>query len=206
MSRFGPDPRAFFDSVYREVAPWDVGEAQPALAALLDEIPPEGPVLDVGCGTGDLALALARGGLAVVGIDFAEGAIAEARERARSLPPEVAARLELRVGDAFRLRELGRRFGAVVDSGFLHTLDAAQRDLVLREVAEVLLPGGRYYLLAFAVEFPLPNTPMRVTEEEVRTRFAAAEGWTVRLARPAAFESRIAPVPAIAACAERLPT
>ena len=31
MSRFGPGPQAFFDAVYRDPAPWDIGEAQPAL-------------------------------------------------------------------------------------------------------------------------------------------------------------------------------
>ena len=42
MSRFGPDPRAFFEAVYEETAPWDIGGAQPALVALLDEHPPKG--------------------------------------------------------------------------------------------------------------------------------------------------------------------
>ena len=31
MSRFGDDPRAFFDGVYQGVAPWGIGAAQPAL-------------------------------------------------------------------------------------------------------------------------------------------------------------------------------
>jgi hypothetical protein len=37
----------FFDLAYRETPPWDVGETQPALIALLDEYPPAGPILDV---------------------------------------------------------------------------------------------------------------------------------------------------------------
>ena len=63
MSRFGPDPHAFFDAVYRETPPWDVGGPQPALSSLFAEHPPAGPVLDVGCGSGDLAVALSRDGL-----------------------------------------------------------------------------------------------------------------------------------------------
>ena len=47
MSRFGSDPRAFCEAVYREPAPWDIGDPQPAMAARLAEYPPEGPVLDV---------------------------------------------------------------------------------------------------------------------------------------------------------------
>ena len=63
MSRFGPDPQAFFDAVYRETAPWDVGGAQPALSDLLAAHPPTSPILDVGCGTGELAITLAVSGL-----------------------------------------------------------------------------------------------------------------------------------------------
>ncbi len=48
MSRFGPDPLAFFEAIYQEPAPWDIGGPQPAMVALLAEYPPEGPVLDVG--------------------------------------------------------------------------------------------------------------------------------------------------------------
>src|SRR5690606_8273194 len=82
MTRFGPDPQAFFDGIYQDVAPWDVGRAQPALTELLEEHPPHGPVLDLGCGTGDLAIHIARQGLEVLGVDTAATAIAEARGRA----------------------------------------------------------------------------------------------------------------------------
>lgn len=83
MSRFGSDPRAFFDSVYRQIPPWEVGGPQPALWALLDEYPPQGPALDLGCGSGDLAIALARRSLEVVGIDFADAAVAQARGKTK---------------------------------------------------------------------------------------------------------------------------
>jgi SAM-dependent methyltransferase len=202
MRRFSPD---FFASVYRETPPWDIGAPQPALDALLDEHPPAEPVLDVGCGSGDLAIALARRGLHVLGIDFVEAAIAQARARAGALPPDAAGRLELRVADALRPSLLEQRFGAVVDSGFFHVLEPDQRDGFVDELAATLLPGGRYYLLAFATEFPMPNTPMKVSEDELRARFTADRGWRIVTARPAQFLSRFAPVPAVAACIERVP-
>lgn len=201
MSRFDP---GFFDLVYRETPPWDVGQVQPALDALLDAHPPAGPVLDVGCGSGDLALTIARRGLPVLGIDVVEAAIAQARAKAQAEKPETAQLLEFRVADALRPSLLGRRFGAVVDSGFFHVLEAEQRDVFVDELAATLLPGGRYYLLAFAIEFPMPNTPLLVSEDELRARFTAEKGWRIGEVRPAQFISRMAPVAAIAACIERI--
>lgn len=202
MSGFGPDAQDVFRRLYDDVPPWDVGDAQPALSALLDAHPPVAPVLDAGCGSGDLAVALARRGHEVVGVDYVEAAIAQARAKSAAEPPEVAARLHFVVADATRPSALGR-FGAVVDSGFFHVLDDAQRDAFVGELAQALVEGGRYYLLAFATDFGIPNTPRRVTADEVRARFGAANGWRVVALHEARFENRIAPVPATAACIER---
>jgi hypothetical protein len=69
-----------------------------------------------------------------------------------------------------------------------------------------LLPGSRYYLLAFAIEFGIANAPRAITEEELRARFTEAKGWLLRDIHPAEFLSRVAaPTPAIRACVERLP-
>jgi SAM-dependent methyltransferase len=201
MSRFTSE---FFDSIYRETPPWNIGAVQPALLALFDEYPPTAPVLDVGCGSGDLAIALAQRGLHAVGVDVVEAAIAQARAKAEAEPPEVARLLEFQVGDALRPTLLQRRFGAVVDSGFFHLFEQDQRDAFARELADTLLPGGRLYLLEFATEFDMPNTPRKVTEDELWARFNAENGWRILSVRPAQFESRIAPVPAVAACIERL--
>lgn len=203
MSRFGADPLAFFTSVYDDVAPWDVGGPQPALSALLSEFPPADPILDVGCGSGDLAIALAQRGQRVLGVDFVPAAIEQARGKAAELPAEAADRLDFRVGDALRPSELGQRFGAVTDSGFLHLFEPDQGDRFASELAAALVPGGRYYLLAFGVAFDIPNSPRAVREDELRARFSAEKGWRILACRPAEFQSRIAPVPAIAACIER---
>lgn len=203
MSRFGPDPRAFFDAVYQDVAPWDIGVAQPALLQLLDEHPPAEPVLDVGCGSGDLAIALARRRLEVVGVDFVESAVEQARAKARALPSDLGRRLRFEVGDALRPSRRGEPVGAVVDSGFLHLFDHEVRDRFAAELAATLRPGGRYYLLAFAVTFPIEHAPLQVDPDELAARFPAERGWRIRACRPAEFLSRVGTVPATAACLER---
>jgi hypothetical protein len=96
-----------------------------------------------------------------------------------------------------------REFRTVVDSGFLHLFDSEDRDRFVTDLAATLGPGGRYYLLAFAVTFPVPNLPLEVTEQEVRSRFTAERGWSIRLCRPAEFQSRVAPLPATCACLQR---
>jgi SAM-dependent methyltransferase len=206
VKKFEKDARPFFDSVYRDVPPWEVGGPQPALVELFNDYPPVGPVLDVGCGSGDLAIALAKRGLEVLGVDFVEAPVRQARGKAAALPLEIEQWLDFEVADASRPALLGRRFATVVDSGFMHVLDVEQTSRFVDDLAETLLPGGRYYLLAFATEFDLPNTPRRITEEELRRRFTHEEGWRILALRGAEFRNRIAPVQAISMCAERAPS
>lgn len=204
MPRFGPDPHAFFDTVYSAPAPWDIGDAQPALVELLAAHPPSEPVLDVGCGPGDLALWLARRGHTVLGVDFVESATAEARRRAESLPEEARARVAFEVGDALHPAAFGE-FGAVVDSGFFHLFDTDERDRFVDELSRALRPGGRYYLLAFAVTFPIDNAPLAVEPAELQERFTIDRGWRVVECRSAQFHSRVGVVPATCALIERVP-
>jgi len=175
------------------------------MLALLDAYPPVGPVLDVGCGTGDLALAIAGRGLHVLGLDLAPAAIEQACARAASLAPETASLIEFHVGDALRPSLLGRQFGAVVDSGFFHLFGPLERDSFARELAAVLVDGGRYYLLGFACDSPIPNAPRQVREDELRAPFSPERGWHVLALHAASFVTRSArgAVPAVAACFER---
>jgi SAM-dependent methyltransferase len=65
-------------------------------------------VLELGCGTGRVSIALARAGLAVVGIDSSTTMLDGARAKARELDPDTAGRLTLLEGDmrAFSLEQL----------------------------------------------------------------------------------------------------
>ena len=108
-----------------------------------------GSVLDAGCGTGRVAIELARRGIDVVGVDADASMLATARDRAPGLTW-----IEHDVGGI----DLGRVFDVVVMAGNvpLFTLAGTQRDLVAgcaRHVAPtgVLVAGfqlGRGYDLA----------------------------------------------------------
>jgi hypothetical protein len=93
----------------------------------------------------------------------------------------------------------------VFDSGFLHLLDAEESGRFIADVASLLARGDRYYVHAFAVEFPVANSPRAVTQDELRARFSESAGWRILEVRAAEFRNAVAPpVPAIAACIERL--
>jgi SAM-dependent methyltransferase len=205
MSRFGSDPLDFFNSVYQDIPPWDIGAPQPAMAELLNKYPPTGPILDLGCGSGDLSIYLAGLGYQVTGIDFVEKAVSNAREKAATLPPEAVRLLNFQVADAMKPSVLQRQFGAVVDSGFFHLFDPEQCDRLVEEVSRCLLPGGHYYLHEFDVEFPIANMPRKINASELQERFAPEKGWRIKEIQPVEFLSRVAPpVPATCACVERL--
>ncbi len=177
------------------------------MAALIEKYPPADPILDIGCGYGDLSIHLARLGHRVVGIDFVESAIRSAQNKADSLPHEIAQLLSFQVGNALNLSLLHKRVGAVVDSGFYHLFNPDQCDRLVDEVGSILSSHGCYYLHEFAVELPIPNMPRQITADELQARFTADKGWRIKEIQATEFLSRVAPpVPATCACVERLPT
>jgi SAM-dependent methyltransferase len=98
-----------------------------------------GEVLDLGCGTGRVALHLARRGHPVVGVDVEPELLAALAARANGLPVET---LDADARDF----ELGRRVPlALAPMQTLQLLDAtADRLACLRRVADHLEPGGRF--------------------------------------------------------------
>jgi SAM-dependent methyltransferase len=198
-----PGPR-FFEAVYLGEAPWDIGGPQPDLMRLIEEHPPTGTILDLGCGTGDLAIGLAASGFQVLGVDFVPAALDVARARLERLPEEQRRRVEFQLGDALQPSRWSGRIGAVVDSGFYHLFDAGTRDHLALELARALPPGGRYYMLGFAISLPAPDVPREVTPEEIETRFSPGAGWLLKALRAGRFETRgFDDVPSLAVCVER---
>jgi demethylmenaquinone methyltransferase/2-methoxy-6-polyprenyl-1,4-benzoquinol methylase len=101
--------------------------------------------LDVCCGTGDVAFALAAAGATVTGFDFSEPMLAVARNRARAVAP--GASPVFQQGDALNLPFADASFDVVTISYGLRNL--ADFDRGVRELARVLRPGGRLLVLDF---------------------------------------------------------
>lgn len=119
------------------------------------EVPPGGRAVDVCCGTGDLAILLARRvgpGGRVVGIDFSDEMLQIARRRATAAG--VSAVCRFAEGDAERLALPDREFdAATVGFGIRNVVHP---DVALRELRRVLRPGGRLGVL----EFSRPRNPL----------------------------------------------
>ena len=106
---------------------------------------PQGPVLDLGCGTGTEVIYMAGRGRRTIGIDFVPQAIAKARVKARKAG--VSDRTEFMVGDVTRLGELNLpQCSFALDMGCLHGLSPAGQSRYAGGLADVLIPGGRYLL------------------------------------------------------------
>lgn len=104
----------------------------------------DGPVLELGCGTGRIALPVARQGVALTGIDRSAAMLS--RARAKAARARLSARLRLVRGDIRDLPFRARRFRLVMAPyGVLQSL-TRERDLVqtLSSVARVLDRGGRF--------------------------------------------------------------
>jgi SAM-dependent methyltransferase len=98
-------------------------------------------VLDVACGTGNVAIPAARAGAVVTGVDIASNLLVQARERA--VAEGLVATFD--EGDAEALPYADATFDAVVT--MFGAMFAPRPEMVAAELARVLKPGG---LLAMA--------------------------------------------------------
>ena len=187
-----------WDGAYREEGefegppPWNIGEPQPELAALIAAGKFRSDVLDAGCGFAELSLALAAEGYTVVGIDLTPTAIAAAAKAAQERGLTNAS---FEQADITSFTGYDGRFNTVVDSTLFHSLPVDGRDGYLGSIHRAAAPGASYYVLVFAKgAFPaeMETKPNEVGEDELRA--AVSKYWEVDEIRPAYVHANIPPV------------
>ena len=101
-----------------------------------------GPVVELGVGTGRIAIPTAMAGVHVIGVDSSAGMLAMCTEQARRAG--VGSRLELREGD-LRRPPVAERVPLVTCPfrAYLHLSSDEERLEALAAARELLVPGGR---------------------------------------------------------------
>jgi cyclopropane fatty-acyl-phospholipid synthase-like methyltransferase len=178
---------SLFDLAYEDdhVPPWDIGRPQREIVDLANANQFAGSVLDLGCGTGENALYLASLGHETWGVDSSPNAIAKAKKKAQ----ERRLKVKFLVRDALELRDLGRTFDNIIDTGLFHTFSDEERPLYALTIAPVLRHGGKYYMLCFSDHETDLMGRRHVSQREINATFGS--GWRINYIRAARFEDNI---------------
>jgi SAM-dependent methyltransferase len=149
MSSRGHDPRAYgadvadqYDAIYS-----DFPQTTESIERLA-ELGGGGPLLELGIGTGRIALPLVRQGLDVHGIEASEAMVENLRRKPGGTEIPVA------LGDFSEVRGPGGPYTlAYLIFNTIFALPGPEEQLrCFRRVAEQLFPGGRFVIEAFVVD------------------------------------------------------
>ena len=179
-----------FAGMYAEgIPPWQIDRPQPEVIRLIEQGKFESPVLDLGCGTGDNAIELARHGLVVKGLD----AVPEALDRARKKTEQAGLKQspEFVLGDALRLDESGLKARTVLDCALFHTFSDEERGEYIRGLEAVVSQGGRLHILSFSELETRQPGPRRLSLSEITGSFG--KGWRVEDSVRCRYWDRVRP-------------
>lgn len=155
--------------------PWDGHPLSTMVRELVegtDKLPP-GLALDVGCGTGDTSIYLARHGWQVTGADFTPKALEKARTKARA----AGAAVDFVHADVTHLSQAGISgpFELIVDNGCFHGMSHGDRDRYVQEISAAAAPGARLLMIAFEPSGRIG--PPGVGQAEIERRLTP--GWAL---------------------------
>jgi SAM-dependent methyltransferase len=172
---FGRDYSSIYDALYR--AKDYEGEVDLIEGILRQhELAGSRRLLDLGCGTGNHTLPLARRGHTVVGVDRSSPMLAQARAKAAEMSPADGKRMEFKHGD-IRTIDLERRFDAALMMftvmGYLH--EDSDLAAALRTVRRHLIDGGLFL-------FDVWNGPA-VMADKPRDRWVTVNGESEKITR-----------------------
>jgi SAM-dependent methyltransferase len=155
-----------YDAIAHLYDPWSAGVIEDISFYVDEALAAGGPVVELGVGTGRIAIPTAMAGVHVIGVDSSAGMLAVCAERAREAG--VGERLDLRQGDLRRPPVTERvRLVTCPFRAYLHLASDEERLEALAAARELLEPGGRLVFDVFA--------PSREDIEETHGRWIERE-------------------------------
>jgi SAM-dependent methyltransferase len=155
-----------YDAIAELYDPWSRSVTEDVPFYVAEAVTSGGPIVELGVGTGRIAVPTAAAGVRVIGVDSSLGRLDVCRRRAEAAG--VAELLDLRLGDlsappvSERVRLVTCPFRA-----YLHLGDEDERIRALRGARELLVPAGRLIFDVFA--------PRRDDIEETHGRWIERE-------------------------------
>ena len=146
------------------------------------------PILELGCGTGRITMALAEAGKRITGLDLSGRMLERAVKKRAALRVEARERVHFVQGDMARF-DLGEKFRLVIIPfrPFQHLLEVRQQMGCLECVRKHLASGGRLILDVFQTDAERMHDPIHMREVQL-TEYETADGRHVRISeRVAAF-------------------
>jgi SAM-dependent methyltransferase len=146
----GPSP---YDAIAGLYDPWSRSVVEDVPFYVAEARKARGPIVELGIGTGRIAIPIAHQVIHVIGIDSSREMLATCQRRAEDAG--VADRIELRLGD-LRRPPIDKPVELVICPfrSYLHLADDGERMEALEAVHAALLPGGRFVFDVFA---PTPD-------------------------------------------------
>jgi SAM-dependent methyltransferase len=138
-----------YDQIARLYDPWSRSVVEDIGFYVDAAVESGGPVVELGVGTGRIAVPVASAGIRVIGVDTSQGMLDVAAEQAEVAG--VAPLVELRIGD-MRSPTLHGTFPLVTCPfrSLLHMETDADRRAALRAIRALLEPDGRFVFDVFA--------------------------------------------------------
>ncbi len=155
-----------YDAIAELYDPWSRSVVEDVSFYVEESSAAGGPVVELGVGTGRIAIPVASEGIEVIGVDNSPGMLEVCRHHAELAG--VADRIDLRLGDLLEPPVTERvRLVTCPFRAFLHLLTEAERLNGLLAARDLLVPGGRLIFDVFA--------PSREDIEETNGRWIERE-------------------------------
>lgn len=166
----------YYDILYRDKD--YVGETKFIQQLIQTHAPNAQNILELGCGTGNHAVLLAKEGYQIHGVDLSQEMLRKADSRLSQLDPELASQLKFTHGDIRHLR-LNQTFDVILSLFHVISYQTTNEDLLaaFATVKEHLKPGGIFvfdiwYGPAVLTERPTVRVKRLENEEILVTRIA----------------------------------